>query len=446
MVGNKAPNGTTNGAVPRENHLSSSAVSDANAVVKSSAPAHLAGRTMDLTILTAVRALDALVGDVWHRRKLQRLRLAKWTRMDSVISHATDAGIFAVSSGAVMWAWFYMPERLPRAYNNWIGEAAQVDKRLIETLRKARAGEFIYGRNNGQAALLQSMCRDYGWPVQWGDPAVTIPIPCECVHMGMGPSCHKHAATRFFRAFRFAMFMYLPLQLLVKAKTPSPKAFVHACRDALRSSAFLGAFISLFYYSVCLSRTLVGPKIIPKPMVWDRGLCVAMGCVACGWSILLEAEKRRQEIAAFVAPRAAAILFPRRYDKKVISTAGISGPPTKENLVSMERTNGLCIKHRNPVCICPRKSRQGPWSSRQRHSPHPAIATLFSERSFLMIIRTSYVGVFSFIKGDDVAIFRGRYCSPSMEPLAEVIGYRVDFTEINPRMVLEGTSIHVYRI
>lgn len=37
----------------------------------------------------------------------------------------------------------------------------------------------------------------------------------------------------------------------------------------------------------------------------------------CGWSILVEAEKRRQEIALFVAPRAAATLLPRRYEQKV---------------------------------------------------------------------------------------------------------------------------------
>ena len=272
---------------------------------------------MDLTILASVRAVDTMVGSFWHRRKHRRAQLGVWNRIDTFISNSTDATIFAASSGAVMWAWFYMPERLPAAYNDWIKEAAQIDKRLIETLRKARAGHFVYGQDNGEASSLVEFCHDHGFPPHWGDPAVTIPIPCECVHMGTGSSCHKHAATRFARAFRFAMLMYLPLQLLIKVRKPSPRAFLHALRDAIRSSAFLGAFISLFYYSVCLSRTLIGPKIIPRPMLWDRGWCIAVGCVVCGWSILIEADKRRHEIAAFVAPRAAAILFPRRYDEKV---------------------------------------------------------------------------------------------------------------------------------
>ena len=51
--------------------------------------------------------------------------------------------------------------------------------------------------------------------------------------------------------------------------------------------------------------------------MWDSGLCVQAGCVLCGFSILIEAEKKRQEVAMFVAPRAAATLLPRAYERKV---------------------------------------------------------------------------------------------------------------------------------
>ena len=281
----------------------------------------LAGKTLDLTLLVSVRALDTIVGDLWSRKAPPKNSNSKWTSVYHNVSHFTDAGIFAISAGAVMWAWFYLPERLPRAYNTWIGEAAQVDNRLIKVLRNARWGDFVYGKDTGQAPILQSMCEDYNWPLLWGDPAQTVPIPCEMVHMGTGPSCHWHAVTRFTRAFRFSFAMYLPLQLLVKARHPSMKGFKQALRDSIRSSAFLGAFISIFYYSVCLSRTLLGPKLLSKdkvtPMMWDSGLCVGAGCIACGWSILIEAEKRRHEVAFFVAPRAAATLVPRRYERKV---------------------------------------------------------------------------------------------------------------------------------
>lgn len=284
----------------------------------------LAGRTLDLTLLVSVRALDTVIGDLWQRRIKTVGKRGRVPTYYQTISHYIDATIFAASAGAVMWAWFYLPERLPRAYNKWIGEAAQIDHRLVEALRRARWGEVVYGKETGQASMLQSMCRDYNWPLVWGDPAQTIPIPCEMVHMGCGASCHYHAVVRFARAFKFSFLMYLPLQMLVKARHPSVRAFKCAVKDAIRSSAFLAAFISTFYYSVCLSRTLLGPKIFGPntitPMMWDSGLCVGAGCIMCGWSILIEAEKRRPEVAFFVAPRAAATILPRRYEQKVCHT------------------------------------------------------------------------------------------------------------------------------
>ena len=94
----------------------------------------------------------------------------------------------------------------------------------------------------------------------------------------MGVSCRKHIAIRFAKSFKFAMYMYLPLQLLVKMRRPSIKAIQLATVDAIRSSVFLGAFISLFYGSVCLWRTTLGPKLLRESMireqVLDSGLAV----------------------------------------------------------------------------------------------------------------------------------------------------------------------------
>ncbi|KAI9820654.1 MAG: hypothetical protein M1827_005023 [Pycnora praestabilis] len=280
----------------------------------------LVGKTMDITLFAVIRALDVLIGELWTLHKSYRFSNGKWTRLESLIGSLTDTGVFVFSASIVMWAWFYVPDRLPRGYSKWISEAAQVDPRLIEALRQVRYGNFVYGKDTGQAPLLQSMCREYNWPEIWGDPAKTIPIPCDMVHMGTGPNCEWHATVRFARAFRFALATYLPLNLAMRLRSPSSQAFKQALKDAVRSSAFLGAFICLFYYSVCLSRTRLGPKVFRRetvtPTMWDEGLCVGAGCAMCGWSILFEAEKRRQEIAFFIAPRAAATILPRRYEKK----------------------------------------------------------------------------------------------------------------------------------
>ncbi|KAI9804592.1 MAG: hypothetical protein M1833_006665 [Piccolia ochrophora] len=284
---------------------------------RASAKPLLAGKSMDLTLFAAIRAADAVIGEVWTRRKTSRISTKRWTKLESLTGSAADAGLFSISSSLVMWSWIYLPDRLPRSYRKWIREAADVDGRLVEALRRLRNGSWIYGKDTGQAPLLQSMCEDYHWPLEWGDPAKTVPIPCEIVHMGTGASCEKHAAGRFIRAFKFAFATYLPLNLIVRIRSPSSSGFFRAFTESIRSSAFLSAFISLFYYSICLARTRLGPRIFDRkivtPQMWDSGLCIGAGCAMCGWSILIEAERRRSEIALFVAPRAAATFFPRHY-------------------------------------------------------------------------------------------------------------------------------------
>ncbi|KAI9696891.1 MAG: hypothetical protein M1820_007966 [Bogoriella megaspora] len=282
----------------------------------------LAGKSIDLTIFAAVRALDIIIGSIWHSKKRKCNASSSGGSITDLIGTYTDPAIFATSCSIIMWSWFYSPERLPRSYNLWISSAAQVDERLIEALRQVRYGNFVYGKDTGIERLLGSMCEDYNWPIEWGDPAKTIPIPCEMVHMGSGPSCEKHAAARFARAWLFAARMYFPLNLLMAARRRriTKQQALRTLLDAGRSSAFLSAFIALFYYGVCLARTRLGPRVFSRksvtPMQWDGGLCVGAGCLLCGWSVLFEKPPRRQELALFVAPRAAATVLPRRYGKK----------------------------------------------------------------------------------------------------------------------------------
>lgn len=295
---------------------------DAQSNGKTQDPREFAGRTMDLTLFTLTRAVDALVCLAWSTWCRRRKAQGRLTWAETVAPQLADAGAFAASSAIVMWAWFYLPERLPRSYGKWIGDIAKVDSRLIEALRRVRRGQFVYGNDTGQAPLLESMCRDYGWPLEWGSPDKTIPIPCEMVHMDCGPNCEFHAFMRFVRTLKVACATYIPLQLVFRFRAlKSRQSLVRALTDALQSSAFLSAFVTLFYYSVCLARTRLGPKLFDLKTVtrqmWDSGLCVGAGCVMCGWSILAEKPRKRQELALFVTPRAAATVLPRVYPKKV---------------------------------------------------------------------------------------------------------------------------------
>ncbi|KAF2470701.1 uncharacterized protein BDR25DRAFT_31933 [Lindgomyces ingoldianus] len=285
----------------------------------------LAGRTMDLTLFSIIRALDIIVSRAWRAtpfsKDSSRLRFISWS---------SPSLLFCFSAATIMHAWFYSPSRLPQTFDRWISAAAELDHRLLLALRHARYGTWIYGKDTGMAPLLGSMCRDYGFSEDWGNPALTIPVPCELVHMGRGgKSCEKHAFLRFCRSWAFAAKMYAPLQFLVLVRSARARsrhgnrsgltwdALLRATIDMARSSAFLGAFIAFFYYGVCLSRTRLGPKVFSSstisPQMWDSGLCVLSGCLLCGPSILIEQSRKRLEILFFVLPRAAATWFPRRY-------------------------------------------------------------------------------------------------------------------------------------
>ena len=282
---------------------------------------NLAGRTMDLTLFAVIRALDVLGGTT-----TTSLPPASPLRK---ISRNLPVPLFCFSAATIMWSWFYAPSRLPQSYNAWISTAAELDHRLVLALRHARYGTFQYGKDTGMASLLGSMARDYGLPESAGDPARTIPVPCELVHMGCGTSCEAHALWRFWRGWLRAAKIYFPLQLFILARhtlknrrsghrlIPPPRALLAALKTAAHRSSFLGAFISLFYYGVCLSRTRLGPKLFSSrtvtPQMWDSGLCVFAGCVLCGLSLFAEQPRRRLEVVLFVLPRAAATWVPRRY-------------------------------------------------------------------------------------------------------------------------------------
>lgn len=304
--------------------INSKEIDNATLNARSLSRADLAGKTIDLTIFAVIRALDIIISGAWDR-----LPLKPSSRIQKASKSATPL-LFFFSAASIMHAWFYSPSRLPHSYNTWISAAAELDHRLLLALRHIRYGTWIYGKDTGMAPLLGSMCHDYGLPEDLGDPAKTIPIPCELVHMGYGKSCEKHALVRFLKGWTFAAKMYAPLQVIVLARNMKRNArpgkrlagltrtdLLKAVEDMARSSAFLGAFIAFFYYGVCLSRTRLGPKLFSSktvtPQMWDGGLCVLGGCLLCGSSILIETSRKRLEILFFVLPRAAATWFPRRY-------------------------------------------------------------------------------------------------------------------------------------
>ena len=66
-----------------------------------------------------------------------------------------------------------------RAYSKQITNIAIVDARLVTALQRIRSGDFVYGVDTGQGPLLGSYCYDLGLARRLGDPAQTVPIPCQ---------------------------------------------------------------------------------------------------------------------------------------------------------------------------------------------------------------------------------------------------------------------------
>lgn len=82
---------------------------------------------------------------------------------------------------------------------------------------------------------------------------------------------------------------------------------------ALRSASFLSSFIGIYWYTVCLSRTLVLARLLPfvSHDFWDGPYGgVFAGSVACGASIWVENGRRRGEMALYVLPRAIRACLP----------------------------------------------------------------------------------------------------------------------------------------
>ena len=287
----------------------------------------LAGKTIDLTLFAVVRAADAIVQ--WRRK-----RHPARSRTARIADSLAAPLLFAASSATIMHAFFYKPGRLPYGYVRWIERIAGVDARIIAALRHAYYGNFVYGKETGMAPLLGSLAQELGIPEELGDPAKTIPVSCDLVHQRAGLSCEAHALRRFWSGWCQAMELYGPLQALLLLRTARRRkaewrrgAFA-AFREAARSSAFLGTFIALFYVGVCGARTRVGARVVPRSVVsaqaYDSGLAIAVGCLLCGWSVLLEPPRRRTELMLFVVPRAVAVWFPRRYPKQVRALPEIS--------------------------------------------------------------------------------------------------------------------------
>ncbi|KAH7930976.1 hypothetical protein BV22DRAFT_1027730 [Leucogyrophana mollusca] len=308
-------------------------------------PQHLAILGPDAGLSLSLADVDLKKEAARHEREAK-----EWHRR---IATRVDAFAFWACSARIMWCFFYQPHRLPPTYVKWIMSLARVDRRLLDALRALRLGQWSYIHGSAtQSNLLISLSEDLGLPATWGDPEV-LPafggpgadviwkaldvrnrrgiggVPCELVHAGVGAqwglggSCIMNAAARAAYAFIEAIALYLPVHFIPMLLT-RPRSILRLHRAlpallaAIRSATFLSAFLSSYWFSICLTRTLVLARLIPwvSHDAWDgpHGGVLAASLI-CGGSIWIENARRRGEMALYVLPRALRASLPDRWSK-----------------------------------------------------------------------------------------------------------------------------------
>ncbi|KAI8344343.1 hypothetical protein BC941DRAFT_408384 [Chlamydoabsidia padenii] len=261
-------------------------------------------KTMEFTFFTLVRALDVCAHRAYQSPTVTGALPAWVMDYGSVI-------VFSLACTEIMFSWFYEPSRLPKGYSMWITKMAQMDERLLWVLRSIKDGSWVYGKDTGMNDLLGNYCLDLGLPYEAGVPARGR-IPCRVVHGGQPWGCEVHAMTRFAKGFAKVFLLYFsvhltpPLLFKRQKLAQDPLGSIqHILKASIRSSTFLATFITLIWYSICLTRTRIGHQLLGiQQERLDDTLGPLIGSAMCGLSLMIENKHRRGEMALYVVPRA----------------------------------------------------------------------------------------------------------------------------------------------
>lgn len=275
--------------------------------------------SLDFTLILVTRALDTLILSQLPKffaangagaGTTAKGVLGAFSKLGFLLSYG-DGMLFVVSSFFIMHYWFFYPDKLPPAYHRWITSAAEVDPEIVHLFQSLKDGTLKYGDPNCvNAKLFEPLCIKYGQDPELADLVKHQPFSCDLLHVFKTKSCELHALWRFQRGFKFAFKLYGSINFIVwLIRRGNPKRLII---NTIRSSTFLGAFIGLYWYSLCLVRSRLFPVLFPNvPRTrWDDTIAPAAGAMGCGFSCFIENAQRRKELSLFVAPRALGTLVP----------------------------------------------------------------------------------------------------------------------------------------
>ncbi|CAK9188028.1 unnamed protein product [Ilex paraguariensis] len=206
-----------------------------------------------------------------------------------------DSLLFALSCAQVMYAFVMRPESLPKSYQDFIQKTGPVAQPVYKAVRDCCRGSpvdvtslsaYLANRRNFNSVKLEEF------------PSI---IPCSIIHPDT-KSCLAHNANAASATFRktfplyfsltFVPFVVLRLQKFMDAPV---RTCWNALTGAVRSTAFLSAFVGIFQGVICSHRKVASED--HKLVYWVAGGLSAL-------SVLLEKKARRGELALYVLPRA----------------------------------------------------------------------------------------------------------------------------------------------
>lgn len=206
-----------------------------------------------------------------------------------------DSLLFALACAQVMYAFIMRPESLPKSYRDFIQKTGPVAAPVYKAVRESCRGSRV------DVESLSAYLSSKGVSSSINLEEFPSIIPCSLIHPNTD-SCLTHNARAASATFRKTFPLYFSLTLvpfvvlhLQKFMDSPARTCWHAVRGAVRSTAFLSAFVGIFQGVICLHRKVASKD--HKLIYWIAGGVAAL-------SVLLEKKSRRKELALYVLPRA----------------------------------------------------------------------------------------------------------------------------------------------
>ena len=227
-----------------------------------------------------------------------------------------DAFLFIICSAQIMYSYVRHPQVLPPAFYSFIRDTGPIPEAILRAVRGNLHGQPI----GDPLALIEPFKPTPAALSAASSISSTAILPivdCALMHPHTD-SCTTHGRNVFFSVFKKIFPVYGTLTL-VPAAAFRTKSFIHRPLHMLkrirvstvRSSIFLGVFVSSYQEFVCLIRELTRKGVLKED--W-RGWYWVAGVVS-SLSIFIEDKGRRTELALYTLPRAVESIYLIFYGK-----------------------------------------------------------------------------------------------------------------------------------